>query len=49
MTDVKIIQITALERSVGNTNIAKIFGLGEDGWVYEWSYSDKEWHPYIAE
>lgn len=44
----KITSIAVHERKSGNTSAPQIFGVGDDGQVYEWSYSENGWKPYTS-
>lgn len=45
---VQILQITSHDRTTGNTQTPRIFGLGSDSKVYEWNYTDGAWVDYKA-
>jgi len=43
---IKIIQFQVLNNQKGICDSDDIFGLGEDGNVYWWSYGAGQWFPY---
>jgi hypothetical protein len=45
----KMSSITAMPRTVGNSNVPRIFGTSaKDGQVYEWDYAENGWKPYTS-